>query len=77
MSFKAHKEFLSHPASKVVIDNSTTSEAREGNARLCKEYGFEHIIQDENTGICGGRQFAAQHFAASESDFLFIFLKMI
>jgi O-methyltransferase len=72
-SLQKHEGFLSHPTQKILIDNSTNDEAREGNRIICEEYGFEHIIMNKNTGICGGRQFAAEHFDGSDSDFYLFF----
>lgn len=72
-SLQKHEGFLSHPCQKVVIDNSTNQEARNGNKLICEKYGFEHIAMNKNTGICGGRQFAAEHFDASDSDFYLFF----
>jgi len=72
-SLQKHEGFLTHPTQKIIIDNSTNDEAREGNRIICEEYGFEHIIMNKNTGICGGRQFAAEHFDGSDSDFYLFF----
>lgn len=58
---------------KILIDNSTNEEARLRNKEIADEWGFEHIIMNENKGICGGRQFAAEHFEESDSDFYFFF----
>ena len=58
----------------ILIDNSTNEEARIANAELCKNYNFEHIITNENTGINGGRFRAAQHFQESDSDY-YLFLE--
>ena len=58
----------------ILIDNSTNEEARIANAELCKNYNFEHIITNENTGINGGRLRAAQHFQESDSDY-YLFLE--
>ena len=58
----------------ILIDNSTNEEARLANAELCKNYNFEHIITNENTGINGGRFRAAQHFQESDSDY-YLFLE--
>jgi hypothetical protein len=68
-----HPGFLDHAQQKIIIDNSTNEEARKGNAEICKTYGFEHIIRDKNTGICGGRQYAADHFEESDADFYLFF----
>jgi hypothetical protein len=53
---------------KFLLDNSsdltTTTEYKE----LCDEYGFEHIKKD-NLGICGGRQWIAEHFDKTDLDY--------
>jgi hypothetical protein len=72
-SLKKHDNFLDLPQQKILIDNSTNEEARKGNAIIAEKYGFEHIIRNKNTGICGGRQFAAEHFDSSDADFYLFF----
>ena len=39
---------------------------------LCQRYGFEEIKKD-NIGICGGRQFIAEHAEKNEFDYHFFF----
>ena len=68
-----HNGFIDGPHQKVVIDNSTKAQARIDNKKVCDKYGFEHIIQEKNTGICGGRQCAAEHFHDSAADFYLFF----
>jgi FkbM family methyltransferase len=72
-SLEKHNGFMDQPVQKILIDNSTDSEAIAGNAKICEKYGFEHIIREVNTGINGGRQFAAEHFHDSDSDFYIFF----
>lgn len=72
-SLQKHEGFLTHPVKKIIIDNSTNQEARNGNKIIADTYGFEHISMEKNTGICGGRQFAAEHFDHSDSDFYLFF----
>lgn len=72
-SLQKHEGFLTHPTQKIVIDNSTNTLAIEGNKLICEKYGFQHLPMNKNTGICGGRQFAAEHFDAGSSDFYFFF----
>lgn len=72
-SLQKHDNFLTHPKSKYIIDNSTNDVARLQNADICKRYGFQHIIRNKNTGICGGRQFAAEHFAETDADYYLFF----
>jgi len=47
---------------KFLLNNSTDLSTTERYLELCDKYGFEHIKKD-NIGICGGRQFVAEHFA--------------
>jgi hypothetical protein len=46
---------------KFLLDNSTDESTTPRYKELCEEYGFEHIKKD-NLGICGGRQWIAEHF---------------
>jgi FkbM family methyltransferase len=57
----------------VLLDNSTTEEARDKNREIAERYKFEYISLGSNTGICGGRQSAAEHFHNSDADFMFFF----
>jgi len=72
-SLQKHEGFLTKPVQKIIIDNSTNEEARTGNKSIAEKYGFKHISMGENKGICGGRQFAAEHFDSSDSDFYLFF----
>lgn len=56
-----------------LLDNSTDNNAKERNVEICKELDFEYIDLGGNTGICGGRQAAAEHFHESDADFMFFF----
>jgi FkbM family methyltransferase len=57
----------------VLLDNSTTEEVRDQNREIAKQYNFEYVSLGGNTGICGGRQAAAEHFHESDADFMFFF----
>jgi O-methyltransferase len=57
----------------VLLDNSTTEEVRDQNREIANQYNFEYISLGGNTGICGGRQSAAEHFHESDADFMFFF----
>lgn len=56
-----------------LIDNSTDLSTTPVYIELCKKYNFEHIKKD-NIGICGGRQFVAEHFETTDSKY-YIFLE--
>ena len=66
-------DFLTRPK-KFLLNNSTDSSTYERYDELCKEYDFEHIVPEEgNLGICGGRQFIAEHFDKSGLDYMHFF----
>jgi Bacterial protein of unknown function (HtrL_YibB) len=58
---------------KILVDNSTDPETYEEYNKLCKAWGFEHIKKENNIGICGGRQFVAEHFNESDSEYYIFF----
>jgi hypothetical protein len=70
---KTEPNFLQYPR-KILVDNSTDLTTYQKYNSLCKTFGFEHIKKEENIGICGGRQFVAEHFNESDSEY-YIFLE--
>lgn len=56
---------------KILIDNSTDTSTYPVYNELCRKYGFEHIKKETNLGICGARQFVAEHFNESDSEYYF------
>ena len=72
ISFEAYdKSFLDKPK-KFLINNSLNHDTDAKYAELCKKYGFEEIKKD-NLGICGGRQFIAEHSDENNFDYHFFF----
>lgn len=71
-SMKKTPEWLEHP-SLYLLDNSTDSDAKLKNKIIAQDHNFEYIDLGGNTGICGGRQAAAEHFDQSDADFMFFF----
>ena len=71
-SMKKTPEWLTVP-SLFLLDNSTDNTAKIKNQEIAKEYNFTYIDLGGNTGICGGRQAAADHFDKSDADFMFFF----
>jgi len=71
-SMKKVPEWLEKPH-LVLLDNSTNSKAKTKNKRIAKKYNFEYIHLGKNSGICGGRQAAAEHFHESDADYYFFF----
>lgn len=58
---------------KYVLDNSSDLSTTEEYLKICEQYNFTHIKKD-NLGICGGRQFVAEHFDQTNADY-YIFLE--
>lgn len=71
-SFEKHPEWLSRPR-KILVNNSNNDSAIEKYEEICNKYGFEHIITGKNLGICGGRQFIAEHFQNSDAKYYMFF----
>jgi hypothetical protein len=63
------KDFIEKPK-KFLLDNSTDLSTTPRYLELCEQYGFEHIKKD-NLGICGGRQWIAEHFEEQDLDAYF------
>jgi len=65
------KNFLDKPV-KFLLNNSTDRTTDEQFQALCEKYSFQEIKKD-NIGICGGRQFCAEHSEENGFDFHFFF----
>jgi len=68
---RSDKNFLDLPR-KILINNSTDQSTFTEYDQLCELYGFEEIHFD-NIGICGGRQYIAEHFENSNAEFCIFF----
>lgn len=69
LSMRRYDYDILDKTTKFLLDNSTDLSTTEEYKQLCEHYGFEHIKKD-NLGICGGRQFIAEHFDKSEFDYM-------
>ena len=72
-SFIAYDDDLIEKPKKYLLNNSTDRSTDKFYDELCEEYEFIQIKFPENLGICGGRQYIAEHFENSDSDFMFFF----
>ena len=63
--------FLEKPK-KYLLDNSSDLTTTQKYSELCSLHGFEHIKKD-NLGICGGRQWIAEHAKEHAFDFYWFF----
>jgi hypothetical protein len=73
-SYEKNDPDFIHRTRKILIDNSTETNTYPLYSKMCEEYGFEHIKKEVNLGICGARQFIAEHFNESDSEY-YIFLE--
>lgn len=72
-SFLAYDKNYLTKTKKFLLDNSSDLSTTEEYKKLCDEYDFEHIKKD-NLGICGGRQWIAEHFEnETDLDFYLFF----
>jgi FkbM family methyltransferase len=65
------KDYIQKPK-KYLIDNSTDLSTTDEYSKICNEFNFEHI-KHENLGICGGRQWIAEHFEKSNLEYMLFF----
>lgn len=72
-SMRKTPELIEKP-NLILLDNSTDPQAKIANEAFAEKNGFsEYIDLGGNTGICGGRQAAAEHFDKSDADFMMFF----
>ncbi|MBC7426133.1 MAG: FkbM family methyltransferase [Bacteroidia bacterium] len=71
-SFEDAGSYLLENTNKYLLNNSDDSSTDEAYSKLCEQYGFTEI-KNGNLGICGGRQFIAEHFAESNAEHMFFF----
>jgi hypothetical protein len=72
LSFSQYDENFLNKTKKFLLNNSIDTTTFERYDELCQLYGFEEIHKD-NVGICGGRQFIAEHFDTTDLDFYLFF----
>jgi hypothetical protein len=65
------KNFL-EKSRKILLNNSIDRTTDIAYDQLCEKYGFEQVHKD-NIGICGGRQWCAEHFEESDGDYYMFF----
>ena len=66
------KDFIGKPK-KYLLNNSTDRSTDSKYIELCNQYDFTLIWPKENLGICGGRQFIAEHFEENGFDAYYFF----
>lgn len=58
---------------KILINNSTDTSFNDHYNSIVSKYDFIDHVQKGNMGVCGARQYAAEHFADSGSKYMFFF----
>jgi hypothetical protein len=71
-SFKQVPNFLDSFSGKFIIDNSLKEECFGENLTIAAKNKF-NLIKKNNLGICGGRQYVAEHFDSTDSDYMIFF----
>jgi len=71
-SFKHGDSNFLTKTNKYFLNNSTDRTTDDEYTQICNEYGFEETKKD-NIGICGGRQWCAEHFDQSDADYYIFF----
>lgn len=64
------KDFLK--SNLILINNSTNTNLQTEYDKICKQYNIKQF-NFNNIGICGGRQFAAEHFDESNAQYMMFF----
>ena len=71
-SFKNSDSNFLTKTNKYFLNNSTDRTTDDEYTQICNEYEFEETKKD-NIGICGGRQWCAEHFDESDADYYIFF----
>jgi hypothetical protein len=71
-SMELYDKNLLNCTKKILLNNSTKREFDAEYDELCRTNNFEQIKKD-NIGICGGRQFIAEHFDTIDCDYMLFF----
>jgi hypothetical protein len=69
---KYDKNFLDKTV-KILLNNSTKSDLLLSYDFICEKYNFKDHFKYGNKGVCGSRQFAAEHFNDSGSRYMIFF----
>jgi len=56
-----------------LLNNSTDKTTDIEYEEICKKYSMNHLRFEENLGICGGRQYIAEHFDKTDDEYMFFF----
>jgi hypothetical protein len=69
---KYDQDFINKPV-KILINNSIDESLFPKYDEICKKYNITEQIKKGNLGVCGARQFAAEHFSETGSKYMMFF----
>jgi len=69
---KYDKDFL-NKTQKILLNNSTKDSLLPQYDNVCEKYNFKEHLKYGNKGVCGSRQYAAEHFSDSGSKYMIFF----
>jgi hypothetical protein len=72
-SFEKYDNDFLKKTQKILINNSTNQSVFEEYDRICDKYNFIEHIKQGNMGVCGARQFSAEHFEKLGYKYMFFF----
>lgn len=72
-SFKDYDRDFIYKTDKILLNNSTKPELLNKYDDICYKYEFKEHLKYGNKGVCGSRQFAAEHFSDSGSRYMIFF----
>ena len=72
-SMKVYDSDFLNKTEKYLLNNSTDRTTDDRYREICEQNNFKIIWPNENLGICGGRQFIAEHFEKTDSDYYMFF----
>jgi len=72
-SFEDYDRDFIYKTDKILLNNSTKPELLDKYDDICYQYDFKEHFKYGNKGVCGSRQFAAEHFSDSGSKYMMFF----
>lgn len=72
-SFEKYDNNFLLKTKKVLLNNSTKQEYFKKYDTICDKYNFNEHYKYGNKGVCGSRQYAAEHFSDSGSRYMIFF----
>jgi hypothetical protein len=72
-SFEKYDTNFLNQTVKILLNNSTKESLFQSYDNICDKYNFKEHFKYGNKGVCGSRQFAAEHFSDSGSRYMIFF----